>query len=65
MDKIAFTRKSLSDVRVIMAIMCIPVVELLCQTVMKRIPTLKYLLSSARGAYDHVLSYRALNVTAS
>jgi hypothetical protein len=30
MEKLAFAKVSLSDVRVIMAIMCVPVVELLC-----------------------------------
>jgi hypothetical protein len=49
MGKPAFTRASLSNVRVIMAIIRVPVVELLCQAVMRRIPVLKYLLSGARG----------------
>jgi hypothetical protein len=34
MEKPAFTKVNLSDVRVIMAIMCVPVVELLCQVSM-------------------------------
>jgi hypothetical protein len=33
MEKSSFTRVNLSDVRVIMMIMCVPVVELLCQAV--------------------------------
>jgi hypothetical protein len=49
MEKPAFTRVSLSNVRVIMMIMCVPVVELICQAVMKWIPVLKYLLCGACG----------------
>jgi hypothetical protein len=49
MEKPAFSRASLSGVRVIMLIVCVPVVELLCHTVMGQIPLLKYLLSSACG----------------
>jgi hypothetical protein len=49
MEKPAFSRASLSGVRVIMVIVCVPVVELLCHTVVGQIPLLKYLLSSMRG----------------
>jgi hypothetical protein len=52
----------LSDARVIMTIMCVPIVELLCQASMGWIPILKYLLS---GVCGHVLSCQALNATAS
>jgi hypothetical protein len=47
-----------------MTIMRVPLVELLCQTVMEWIPALEYLLLGARGACDHVLSYKAVNMTA-
>jgi hypothetical protein len=49
MEKPAFTRASLSGVRVIMTIMCVPVVVLLCQAATGHLPVLKYLLSGARG----------------
>jgi hypothetical protein len=43
MEKLTFTRACLSDVRAIMTIMHIPLVELLCQTAMGWIPAFKYL----------------------
>jgi hypothetical protein len=49
MEKSAFTRMSLSDVGVIVAIMCILVKELLCQEMTGRIPVLECLLSGPRG----------------
>jgi hypothetical protein len=49
MKKSVFTRVNLSDIRVIMAIMRVLVHELLCQTVMRRISVLEYLLSGVRG----------------
>jgi hypothetical protein len=49
MEKPAFTRACLSNVKLIMPIMRVPMVELLCQAVMGWIPALKYLLSGARG----------------
>jgi hypothetical protein len=49
MEKPTFTKVSLSDVRVIMAIMRVHVVELLCQTAMGWIPVLKYFLLGACG----------------
>jgi hypothetical protein len=49
MEKPAFTRADLSDVRVIMLIMRAPVVELLCQAGIGWIPVLKWLLLGARG----------------
>jgi hypothetical protein len=49
MEKPTFTRVSLSDVRVIMEIMCAPVVELLCQAAIGWISVLKYLLPGAHG----------------
>jgi hypothetical protein len=64
MEKLAFTRACLFGVRVIMAIMCVPLEDLLCQVVMGWIPTLKYLLPGARGACGHVLSCQAVNAAA-
>jgi hypothetical protein len=49
MEKPAFTRMDLSDVRVIMVIMDVPVKEMLCQTVMGWIPVLKFIMSGACG----------------
>jgi hypothetical protein len=49
MEKLAFTRVNLSDVRVIMVIMRVFMEELLCQAVMERIPVLEYPLSSVHG----------------
>jgi hypothetical protein len=49
MEKPTFTMVNLSDVRVMMAIMCVPVVVLLCQAMMGWIPVLKYLLLGAHG----------------
>jgi hypothetical protein len=49
MEKPTFTKASLCDVGVIMAIVHIPVVELLCQAVMEWIPELNYLPLGARG----------------
>jgi hypothetical protein len=49
MDKPAFTRTNLSDVRVIMAIMRVHVKELLCQALTGQIPILKCPLSGAHG----------------
>jgi hypothetical protein len=49
MENPFFTRMNLSYVRVIMVIMCIPVVVLLCQAMMEQLLVLKYLLSYARG----------------
>jgi hypothetical protein len=43
MEKPAFTRASLSDVRVIMVIMRVPVDELLCQAATRWIPILECL----------------------
>jgi hypothetical protein len=48
-EKPTFTEVSLSDLRVIMMIMCVFVEELLCQAVMGQILVLKYLLSGMRG----------------
>jgi hypothetical protein len=58
--ELTFTRVCLSGVSVIMAIMRVPLVQLLCQTVMGWIPALEYLLSSMCGASGHVLSYQAV-----
>jgi hypothetical protein len=49
MEKPTFTKVSLSDVRIIMAIMRVHVVDLLCQATMGWIPVLNYLLLGARG----------------
>jgi hypothetical protein len=62
MKKLAFTRASLSDVRVIMVNMRAPLVELLYQMAMGWIPTLEYLLLGVCGACGHVLSCQAVNV---
>jgi hypothetical protein len=48
MEKPAFIRANLSNVRVIMTIIHVPVVEFRCQAAMGWIPALKYLLSYAR-----------------
>jgi hypothetical protein len=48
MEKLAFTRACLSNVKVIIAMMCVPLVELLCEMTMGQIPALEYLLSDAR-----------------
>jgi hypothetical protein len=48
-----------------MVIMCVPLVELICQVMMGQIPTLEYLLSGACGAYGHVLSCQTINVITS
>jgi hypothetical protein len=49
MEKPNFTRENLSDVRVILVIIHVPVEELLCQVVMGWISVLECLLSGARG----------------
>jgi hypothetical protein len=49
MEKPTFPKANLSDVRAIMAIMRVPVVELLCQAAMGNISILKYLLSDVHG----------------
>jgi hypothetical protein len=61
MEKLVFTMACLFCIRVIMAIMCVLLVELLCQEVMGWIPALEYLLSDARGACGHVLSCQVVN----
>jgi hypothetical protein len=48
-EKPAFTGVNLSDVRVIITIMCVLVEKLLCQIVMGRIPILECLLSGVCG----------------
>jgi hypothetical protein len=65
MEKPTFTRACLSDARVIMVIMRVPLVDLLCQAVMGQILALEYLLSGASGAYGHVLSCQTINVATS
>jgi hypothetical protein len=49
MEKPTFTRTKLSGVRAIMTIMRVPVGELICQTVIGRIPVLKCPLPDVRG----------------
>jgi hypothetical protein len=49
MEKPAFTRANSSDIRFIMVIMHVPMVELLCQAMKGRIPIIKYLISGPRG----------------
>jgi hypothetical protein len=63
MEKPAFTRAYLSYVKFIMAIMCVPLVELLCQAGIGWIPALKYLLPGERGTYGNVLSCQTINAT--
>jgi hypothetical protein len=65
MEKLAFTRTCLSNMRVIMAIMRVPLVELLCQAVMGWIPALEYLPPGACGACGHILSCQEINAAAS
>jgi hypothetical protein len=48
MKKLAFTKENISDFRVIMTIMRVPVEELLCWAATGWIPVLKYLMSGAR-----------------
>jgi hypothetical protein len=49
MEKPTFIKACLSGVRVIMSIIRVPMVELLCQTVMRSPLVLNYLLSGVRG----------------
>jgi hypothetical protein len=65
MEKLTFTRACLSNVRVIMAIMRVPLVELLCQVVMGWISGLEYVPLGACGACGHVLSCLEINAAAS
>jgi hypothetical protein len=65
MERPTFTRVGLFDVRVIVVILRVPLVELLCQVVMGWIPTLEYVLPGMRGACGHVLSCQTINVAAS
>jgi hypothetical protein len=64
-EKPAFTRAFLSDVRVILVIMRAPLVEFLCQAAMRWIPALEYRLSGVRGACGHALSCQTVNSTTS
>jgi hypothetical protein len=64
MEKPAFTRAGLSDVRVIMVIMCVPLVVSLCQVAMGQIPALEYLLPDVCRACGHVLSCQTINTAA-
>jgi hypothetical protein len=57
MENPTFTKACLSDVRVIMAIMLVPMVERPCQMVMERISALKYLLSGVHVAMSHCVRY--------
>jgi hypothetical protein len=65
MEKLSFTWACLSNVGVIMTIMCVPLVKLQCQTAVGWIPALEYLLLGMCGACCHVLSYHVINVAAS
>jgi hypothetical protein len=49
MEKLAFTRAHLSNVRVNMMIVRVPLVDLLCQTMMGWILALEYLLPGTHG----------------
>jgi hypothetical protein len=65
MGKTTFIRMNLSDVRMIMEIIHVLVEELLCQTMTEQIPVVESLLSGVHGACGYVMSYQALNATAS
>jgi hypothetical protein len=56
MEMPTLTRAGLSNIRVVLVIMCLPLVELLQQAAMGLIPAQEYLLPSMRGAYGHALS---------
>jgi hypothetical protein len=57
MEKSAFTRIDLTDVRVIMVIMRVPVKELLCQAVTGWIPVLKCIMSGAPVAMSYHVNH--------
>jgi hypothetical protein len=65
MEKLVFTRARLSNIRVIMMIIRVPLVELLCQTTMGWISAFEYLPSSTCGACGHVLSCQTVNAATS
>jgi hypothetical protein len=65
MEKSAFTRVNLSDVRVTMVIMCVPVEVLLCQMMTGRNPVLKCLLLGACGCLWPRPACQTLNASAS
>jgi hypothetical protein len=56
MEKFAFTSTNLSNIKVIMMIMRVPVEELICQVVTGQILVLECLLSGARDACGYILS---------
>jgi hypothetical protein len=51
MENPAFTGPSLSDITLMMVIMCVLVVELLCQAVTGWVTVLEFLLQGACGYY--------------
>jgi hypothetical protein len=61
MEKLTFTKARLSYVRVIMEIMCVYLVESLCQAVMGWIPAHEYVTS---GTHGFMWPCQAVNVTA-
>jgi hypothetical protein len=65
MEKLTFMRAYLSDVKVIMVIMRVRLIESLCQEAMGQILALEYLLLGARGACGHVLSCQIINAATS
>jgi hypothetical protein len=65
MEKLTFNMACLSDISVVMMIMCVPLIVLLCQAAMGWIPALKYLLPGTHRVYGHVLSYQAVNAATS
>jgi hypothetical protein len=65
MKKHVFTRANLSDVRVIIVIMRVPVEKSLYQVVTGLILVLECLLLGAGATYGYVPSYQALNVVVS
>jgi hypothetical protein len=64
MEKLTFTRICLSDVRVIMVIIRVPLVESLCQTAMGWIPTRVPVARCVWGLWP-CLSCQAVNVAVS
>jgi hypothetical protein len=58
-------RSGTCETKSYMEIMRVPLVDLLCQTVMGWIPALEYQPPSTHGACGHVLSCQAANATTS
>jgi hypothetical protein len=65
LEKPAFMRACLFDVRVNIVIMHVPLVELICHVAMGPVPALQYLLPSVHEARVHGISFLTINVVAS